>query len=775
MDEKGIKQISLLTDIKATRVKAVLDLFDEGGTVPFIARYRKEATGEMDEVQITLIRDTRDSWLELDKRRQAILKSLTERELLTPALEAAVQAAGNLTTLEDIYLPYRPKKRTRGMIAREAGLLPLAEWLLKEATGASLDAPIRTGHGTGATAGQVKKRAEGFINPEKKIETFEDALAGARDILAEVFNENGEIRKELREIFMRRALLVSRAAPVKKSSSSGSSEGKSSGASKHVASSRKTDSEKYKDYFEWTEPVSRAPSHRILAVLRGTAEGYLTSHFLPLEEDIIPYSLALITGRRGKHSGSSSGPGQVSESAGGNALGQICMAAEDSYHRLTAPSLENEMKKSAKERADREAITVFAENLRELLLASPLGQKRTLALDPGLRTGCKLVCLSDKGDLLHHDVIYPLVPHNKTRESTEIIRSLCAKYDIQAVAVGNGTGGREAEEFAKSALEGVVNSAGQAPSVIMVNESGASVYSASPEARKEFPREDVTVRGAVSIGRRLMDPLAELVKIDPKSIGVGQYQHDVDQKALQKSLDDVVLSCVNSVGVDLNTASGKLLSYVSGISAKTADAITARREEFGAFERRGDLKKVPGLGPKAFEQSAGFLRIRGGKNPLDGSAVHPESYSVVQKMAKDLGTTTALLMEDSSLRHKIKLDDYVTKSTGMPTLRDIMAELEKPGRDPRAAFEIFSFAPDIHTPEDLAPGMVLPGIVTNVTAFGAFVDVGVHQDGLVHISQLSDSFVKDPSEFVKVNQKVKVKVLEVDLGRKRIGLSMKGL
>ncbi len=738
MEENGISRISKLTGIKENQVRAVIKLLDEGATVPFIARYRKEMTGELDEVQITDIRDSLSTWVELEKRRAAILKSLKERELLSPELETSVNNAETLPILEDIYLPFRPKKRTRGIIAREAGLLPLAVWLLKNGTGADIDTPLKTGAGTRISSRKVDDKAAGFLNPEKKIESSGEALSGARDIIAEVFNETSGLRRDLRDLFQRRAVLSSRIIPA-----------------------RKKEASKYRDYFDWSEPAGRAPSHRILAILRGASEGFLTNHFLPPEEEVLDLLFRRILGRNRDDSG--------------GAVEQIRRAGEDGYKRLTSPSLENEYRKLCKERADGEAIGVFAENLRELLLSPPLGSKRILALDPGLRTGCKLVCLDEKGDLKNHGVIYPLPPHNKVDESRETLRELCRKWDIQAVAVGNGTGGREAEDFARHALEGLTNTEQQTPTVVMVNESGASIYSASPIARLEFPDEDITVRGAVSIGRRLMDPLAELVKIDPKSIGVGQYQHDVDQKELKRSLDDVVLSCVNGVGVEVNTASSQLLKYVSGISAKTADAITSIREKEGGFAKRSDLKKVPGLGPKAYEQAAGFLRIRGGKNLLDGSAVHPERYPLVKKIASDLGTTPAKMMAEPAICKEIELEKYVSEDVGLPTLKDIIAELEKPGRDPRAAFEIFQFSPDIHIPEDLKPGMILPGIVTNVTAFGAFVDIGVHQDGLVHISQLSDSFVKDPSKIVHVNQKVEVKVLDVDLERKRIALSMKNL
>jgi len=723
--------ISRETGIRENKVEAVIRLLDEGCTIPFIARYRKEATGELDEVQILTIRDLAEKIKELEKRRETILSSLKERELLTGELAEEIAKATSLTQLEDIYLPFRPKKRTRGSKAREAGLEPLAQWLLKQAAGSDFAHLSEPASGQKTDINTISREAEKFINLEMGIKEVDTALAGARDILAEQINETPQIRQTLRRMFENKAAMGSKAARGKK---------------------EVPEAARYRDYFNWSEPASKAPSHRILAVLRGTAEGWLSCHFLPDEDEAIQLLEKRILGKN---------------SAGTNAAAQqIQLAISEGYKRLTAPSLETELKTQCKERADREAIEVFASNVRELLMSSPLGQKRVMALDPGLRTGCKLVCLNEQGDLLHHSVIYPLPPHGKKEESARIILQLCREWHIEALAVGNGTGGREAEQFAASTLKG------KDIPVIMVNESGASVYSASTVAREEFPDQDVTVRGAVSIGRRLMDPLAELVKIDPKSIGVGQYQHDVNQKELQQSLDDVVSSCVNAVGVEVNTASKELLSYVSGISARTARAICSYREKNGPFADRRELLKVSGLGEKAFEQSAGFLRISGGKNPLDASAVHPESYGVVQQMAEDLHCSIGDLTRDKSLRSKIKPESYVSDSIGLPTLKDILSELEKPGRDPREAFEAFQFSNAVHNMEDLEEGMILPGIITNVTAFGAFVDIGVHQDGLVHISQLADHFVKDPSDVVKVNQKVEVKVIDVDLSRKRIGLSM---
>lgn len=735
-----IRHISTQTQIRPAQVGAVLRLLDEGCTVPFIARYRKEATSELDEVQIVAIRDARATYEELEKRREAILKSLQERDLLKPELEASVRSADTLALLEDIYLPFRPKRRTRGMIAREAGLEGLASWLMEVGVGATLEEPLKGAHCPAVSPDAVVKRASGYIDTEKGVADSEKALAGARDIIAEVLNETKELRQELRQLFTQKAVMTS-----------------------HGISSAEKDPKaaKYRDYFDWAEPAANAPSHRILAVLRGTAEGYLISHFRPEEED----AHMIIAGRLLARN--------LPERNGATA--QVWEAAVEGYRRLTLPSLEFGMEKECKERADVEAIRVFAENVRELLLSSPLGQKSILAIDPGLLTGCKIVCLDAKGDLIHHDVIYPLAPKHRTEESAKIVRNLCHRYGIEAIAVGNGTGGREAEDFARMAVDGVKTPGGAPVAVVMVNESGASIYSASAVAREEFPDKDVTVRGAVSIGRRLMDPLAELVKIDPQSIGVGQYQHDVDQRLLKRALDDVVLSCVNSVGVEINTASKQLLSYVSGISSRTAEAICKFRESAGRITSRDDLKRVTGIGVKVFEQAAGFLRVRDADNPLDASAVHPEAYPVVEAMAADLGCSIKDLMSKAELRRKIDIKRYVNDTIGLPTLRDIMQELEKPGRDPRASFEVFRFSDEVHSPKDLTEGMLLPGIVTNVTAFGAFVDIGVHQDGLVHVSQLSDRFVKDPAEVVKVHQKVLVRVVSVDLERNRIGLSMKGI
>ncbi|MFH0975273.1 MAG: Tex family protein [Spirochaetota bacterium] len=704
---KNIQIVSKELNIKDEQVEAVAALLSEDSTIPFIARYRKEATGGLDEVQIAAIRDRLEQLDELDKRREAILKSMKEMDKLTPELEKEIIAAETLAKLEDIYLPFKPKRKTRGSVAKEKGLEPLAELIFSQK---KID---------------LEKTATEYINTELGVNTSEDALQGARDIIAEWINENSLAREHVRNLFA-----------------------KSSSMSSKIIKGKEKEGGKYRDYFDWSESVVNAPSHRILALLRGAEEGFLSVHFLPEEDEAV----AILDREFIKADNSSSE--------------QIKLTVKDSYKRLMGPSMETEMRSILKKRADVEAIKVFSDNIRELLLASPLGQKSVLALDPGLRTGCKLVCLSRQGTLLHNEAIYPLEPHNKKTESAKIIKELCEKYKIEAISIGNGTGGREALAFCNElGLENII--------ITMVNESGASVYSASETARKEFPDYDVTVRGAVSIGRRLMDPLAELVKIDPKAIGVGQYQHDVDQKDLKKSLDDVVASCVNSVGVEVNTASGHLLQYVSGLSARMADSIIEIRTRNGPFKSRAELKEVQGMGPKTYEQAAGFLRIRDSENPLDRSAVHPESYRIVEQMAADLSCTVTDLINDSSLRDKIRLKNYITESVGLPTLMDIVNELARPGRDPRKEFELFSFSEGVHQISDLEPGMKLPGIVTNVTAFGAFVDVGVHQDGLVHISQLSDGYVNSPASVVKVHQKVNVTVMEVDVERKRISLSMK--
>jgi uncharacterized protein len=684
-------------------VDAISELLAGGATVPFIARYRKEVTGSLDEVAVAAVRDRMAQLAELDKRRDSILASLSERGLLDHALRSRVMEAETLPALEDVYLPHRPKRRTRAMVARERGLEPLAEALLGQ-TGA----PIQ---------------AASYVDPGRGVEDQDAALAGARDIIAEDVSEDPEVRSELRRLFAEKAILASK-----------------------VVKKKKDEAGKFRDYFEWSEPLSRAPSHRILALLRGSDEGLLRVKARPEEAD----SLVRLRRRYQR------GRGFASE--------QVGRAIEDAYSRLLLPSLEREALKAAKERADEGAIRIFVTNLRELLMAAPFRSKRLLAVDPGFRTGCKVVALDAQGTLLHNDTIFPTLGQKQREDAAGIVRDLVRRFSPEAVAVGNGTAGRETEAFIGDLDLGLP--------VIMVDESGASIYSASDVAREELPDQDVTVRGAASIGRRLQDPLAELVKIDPKSIGVGQYQHDVDQAALRTALADTVVSCVNAVGVDLNSASPSLLTYVAGLGPVLAKNIVEWREENGAFRTRRDLLKVPRLGAKAFEQAAGFLRIPDGSNPLDASGVHPERYPLVERMAADQGCSVKDLITDEGRRARIVADRYLGEGVGRPTLDDIVEELARPGRDPRPDFEAFSFA-DVHSIGDLAPGMVLPGIVTNVTAFGAFVDVGVHQDGLVHVSQMADRYVKDPNEVVRVRQRVQVRVLQVDVERKRIGLSMK--
>ena len=709
MLEKHVLKIAQELKLQLRQVASTAILLEEGGTVPFIARYRKEKTGELDEVQITSIRDRLEQLEELDKRRESILSSLTERSLLTAELAAKIEAAETLSSLEDIYQPFRPKKRTKATIAREKGLEPLADilWAQNPAT-------------------QPKVEAAAFVDAAKEVATPEEALAGARDILAERISDDAGARAKLRELYLQKGVIKSK-----------------------VVSGKEEEGAKFKDYFDWNEPAANAPSHRVLAIRRGENEGVLFSRLTPPEEEaILALEILFVKG---------SSPAAL----------EVKAAVADCYKRLIGFAMEGEARIAVKKRADEEAIRVFAENLRELLLASPLGQKNMLAIDPGFRTGCKVVVLDRQGKLLGHDVIYPEQGARNASDAAEAIRGVVKKFNIEAIAIGNGTAGRETEAF--------VRKLGLPPSVtnVSVNESGASIYSASEVAREEFPDHDITVRGAVSIGRRLMDPLAELVKLDPKSIGVGQYQHDVDQNALKRSLDDVVMSCVNGVGVELNTASKQLLSYVAGLNARTAANIVAHRNENGPFKSRRELLKVAGLGPKAYEQAAGFLRIRDGEHPLDASAVHPERYELVDRMASDMGCAVSDLLRDSGKRSRIQPEKYATAEVGLPTLKDIMAELAKPGRDPRQQFEVFSFTEGVQEMSDLKVGMKLPGIITNVTAFGAFVDIGVHQDGLVHVSQLSDNFVKNPAEVVKVAQRVQVTVTEVDLARKRIALSMK--
>lgn len=707
--DTSIITIAKELNIKDQQVAVVAALLSDGSTIPFIARYRKEAIGSLDEVAVTAIRDRLNQLRDLRERQETILKSLDKHGHLTDELRQKVLEAETMAALEDIYLPYKPKRRTRAVIAKEKGLEPLAHLILEQK---GIDPSQEAIH---------------YVDPEKQVETIEEALAGARDIIAEFINENNEARSRLRNLFFTQARIKSR-----------------------VVVRMQEKGAKFKDYFEWKEPIAKIPSHRMLAMRRGEKENVLILGISPEEEDAIAILEDLFV------------KGDAADSA------QVKLAVVDGYKRLLSHSMETETRLYTKERADNEAIRVFAENLRQLLLSPPLGAKRVMGIDPGFKTGCKVACLDRQGTLLHHDTIFPHMSQKKALEDTAKIQSLCKQFQIEALAVGNGTAGRETEAFFKAALPpGMIQ-------VIMVNESGASVYSASEVAREEFPDHDLTVRGAVSIGRRLMDPLAELVKIDPKSIGVGQYQHDVDQASLKQALDDVVMSCVNNVGVDLNRASAQLLTYVSGLNAGIAKNIVIHRDTNGPFRNRKELLKVPRLGPKAFEQSAGFLRIMDGENPLDASAVHPESYDIVDAMAKDLDMTVTDMMKKPDLRNQIDLPRYVKAAVGIPTLNDILDELAKPGRDPREKFEAFSFADGIEKIGDLRKGMQLPGIVTNITAFGAFVDIGVHQDGLVHISQMADRFVKNPADIVKVHQKVTVTVLDVDMDRNRVSLSMKG-
>ncbi|MCU0589973.1 MAG: RNA-binding transcriptional accessory protein [Desulfobacterales bacterium] len=708
MSIDSIHLIAQQLSIHPSQVAAVAALLAEGATIPFIARYRKEATGSLDEIAVGGIRDRLDQLRELNDRRESILKSLAQHGHLTDELKAKVLAAETMAALEDLYLPFRPKRRTRAMAAREKGLDPLARLIFDQ-------------KGT-----LPETAAAEFVDSGKGVESIEDALAGARDIIAEMINEDAAARTRLRDYFWQHAKLIS-----------------------NVSSGMEAAGAKFRDYFDWEEPAVSAPSHRVLAMRRGEREEVLNLSWLPPEAEALDLLDAMFV------------KGTAADAE------QVRTAAHDAYRRLLSRSLETELRLAIKVRADAEAIRVFAENLRELLLASPLGPRRVLAVDPGFRTGCKLACLDEQGRLLHHATVFPHGSDRQRSEAAQTILQLVADDRIEVIAVGNGTAGRETDQFLRS----LALPAGLA--VVQVDESGASIYSASETARLEFPDLDLTVRGTVSIGRRLMDPLAELVKIDPKSIGVGQYQHDVDPAALRQALDDVVISCVNRVGVDLNQASLELLTYVSGLGPQLAQNILAYRHAHGPFRSRTELLHVPRLGPKAFEQCAGFLRIRGGDNPLDASAVHPESYPLVQAMASDIGCSMSILLADPKMRTKIDLSRYVSPTQGLPTLQDILTELEKPGRDPRREFELFAFARNISDLADLTPGMRLPGMVTNVTAFGAFVDVGVHHDGLVHISELSDRFVKNPLELVKVHQKVEVTVLSVDTERRRFALSMK--
>ena len=701
-------------------VAATLSLLEEGCTIPFIARYRKERTGSLDEVQIAAISDRYEKLLEIQKRKETITKTINDLDKMTPQLQERIDKCWDATELEDIYLPYKPKRRTRAQVAREQGLEPLALLLMKQ------------------REHDPERAAERFIKGD--IKTVEEALKGAQDIVAETVSEDERTRQQLRNAFQRQAIITSKVVKAKADTD---------------------EAAKYSDYFDWSEPLKRCSSHRLLAMRRGEAEGILRISISPDDEEACE--------RLKRH-----------YVYGNTPCGRLVSEAiDDGYKRLLKPSIETEFAALSKQKADEEAIRVFAENLRQLLLGAPLGQKRVMGVDPGFRTGCKIVCLDAQGNLLHHDAIFPHPPVNKRTEAALAIQRMISKYQIEAISIGNGTASRETDAFIKDVLAGRYNidtkstSNTASPQVFVVSESGASVYSASKIARDEFPDEDVTVRGAVSIGRRLMDPLAELVKIDPKSIGVGQYQHDVDQTLLKHSLDQTVESCVNSVGVDLNTASQHLLMYVSGLGATLAKNIVDYRREHGAFTSRAQLLKVPRLGPSAYQQCAGFLRIRDGKNPLDNSAVHPESYAIVEQMAKDQGCSVSELINNKDKRDAIQLNKYVTPDVGMPTLTDILSELEKPGRDPREQLEAFEFDKNVSTIDDLVEGMVLPGIVTNITNFGAFVDIGVHQDGLVHISQMANRRIAHPLDVVKLHQHVTVRVIEVDHRRHRISLSLR--
>ena len=704
---KNIVLIASKLGLHEWQVENTIRLLDDGATIPFISRYRKEMTGSLDEVKLMHIREEYNRLKDLDNRRESVIKSIGEQEKMTPELMLKIESALTMAELEDIYLPFRPKRRTRATIAREKGLESLASIIIEQ------------------KEQNPEKKAAEFLNDE--VLTVEDAIAGASDIIAEWISEDDKARKQLRRLFEKDAVIFSR-----------------------VVKGKESEGIKFSDYYDWSEPLRKCPSHRLLAMRRGEDEGFLRLAIEPDEKSALEILNSLFV------KGSNGSSGIVAE------------AVKDSWKRLLSSSMETEFRNISKEKADEEAISVFADNLRQLLLASPLGEKNVLAIDPGYRTGCKIVCLDRQGNLLHNETIYPHPPQNETALSIKKILSLVNAYKIEAIAIGNGTAGRETEDFIKWVKFD------KDIQVFVVSEAGASIYSASKIARDEFPDYDVTVRGAVSIGRRLMDPLAELVKIDPKSIGVGQYQHDVDQQKLQNSLDAVVESCVNGVGVEVNTASSHLLTYVSGLGPQLAQNIIDYRSENGPFKSRKGLLNVKRMGAKAYEQSAGFLRIRNADNPLDSSAVHPESYHIVEKMSTDLGCDVRELVSNETKRKEIKLEKYISPTTGLPTLKDIMDELSKPGRDPRSKIKEFTFA-DIHAMEDLVPGMIVPGIVTNVTKFGAFVDIGIKQDGLVHISNLSNSYVSDPSKVVKLNQHVMVKVLDVDIDRKRIQLSMKGI
>ncbi len=707
MPELLTKIVAERTGLPLKKVANTLQLLGEGATIPFISRYRKEATGSLDEVAIADIQREYKKLEELEKRKQTILGAVEEQGKLTDELRRRIEGTYDATELEDLYLPYKRKRKTRASKAREKGLEPLAEQLMQQQDG------------------QAERAAQRFINEE--VPDAEAALQGARDIIAEWVNEDEKARHKVRHAFRKEATIRSK-----------------------VARGKKEEGAKYQDYFDYEEPLKKCPSHRLLAIRRGEEEGILRVYISPDEADTI-YRLQ-----------------RYYADGNGSAAGQVKAAVEDSYKRLLGPSIETEFRNLAKEKADEEAISVFTTNLRQLLLAPPLGQQRTLGIDPGFRTGCKVVVLDESGKLLRHTAIYPHPPQKDEYQAIETLKHLVQQFEIEAIAVGNGTAGRETLGLCRKI------DFGRSLNIFSVNEAGASIYSASEIAREEFPKEDVTVRGAVSIGRRLMDPLAELVKIDPKSIGVGQYQHDVNQTRLKESLDQVVESAVNSVGINVNTASKHLLTYVSGLGPTLAQNIVQYRSENGPFRSRQQLQKVPRMGDKAFEQCAGFLRIREGKHPLDNTAVHPESYPVVEQMAADLGCTVQDLIEQPSLRKQIELRRYTTDTVGLPTLKDIMKELEKPGLDPRGKAQAFEFA-NIHSIQDLEPGMVVPGIVNNITNFGAFVDIGIKESGLVHISQLANKFVKNPADVVSLNQQVRVRIMEVDLQRKRIQLSMKNV
>ena len=695
--------------IQEKQINAVLQLLSEDCTIPFIARYRKDKTGNLGEVEIEQIQKLSKNFDEIQKRKESVLKSIEEQEKLTPELRAKIEQSFDLQEIEDLYLPFKKRRKTKADAAKEKGLEPLAKIIMAQKNN-----------------GDIEQTAQNYLN--KEVSSVEEALQGARDIIAEWINENIFIRKNLRRIFQRKAVISSKVVKSKK---------------------EEEEAQKYAQYFDWSEPLNKIPSHRLLAMLRAEKEGFIKVSIDIDKDEILTFM-----------------EGSLVKTASPSCAEQIILAAQDAYKRLLEPSISNEILQEAKIKADEKAISIFSENLTQLLLAPPLGEKRILAIDPGYRTGCKVVCLDEKGDLLHNETIYPHAPQKETTIAMKKIRSMVEAYHIEAISIGNGTASRETEFFIKKiAFDRPLQ-------VFVVSEAGASIYSASKIARDEFPDYDITVRGAVSIGRRLSDPLAELVKIDPKSIGVGQYQHDVDQTLLKEELDSTVVKCVNSVGININTASKSLLSYVSGIGEKLAENIVAYRTENGAFVDRNQIKKVPRLGEKAFQQAAAFIRIKDGKNPLDNSSVHPEAYKIVEKMAKDLGIKTIDLIANEEKIKQIAPEKYTTEDIGILGIKDILKELLKPGLDPRKTSKVFDFDPNIKTFEDLKSGMVLPGIVSNITAFGCFVDIGIKENGLVHISQLKDGFVSDPSEVVKLHQQVKVKIIEIDTERKRIALSM---